>query len=119
MVYADGVYYKTVFYGVEIATEELERLLARASEKIDEATYNRSRHFDSLSDYEREMIRKATCAEAEAIFTYGEADIDLSGYSIGDVSISMSNGGNGYGNGLISKKAIKYLNNTRLMSRIL
>lgn len=118
MVYADGTYYKTVFYGVEIETEELERLLARASEKVDEATYNRSRHFNDLSDYEKEMIRKATCSEAEALYTYGEYDVNLSGYSIGDVSISMSNDAD-CGNGLISKKAIKYLSNTRLVSRIL
>lgn len=118
MTYADGVYYKTQYFGVEIGTEELERLLARASEKIDEATYNRSRKFDSLSDYEKEMLQKATCAEAEALHTYGDYDINLNSYSIGDVSISMSNGAN-EGNGLISKKAIKYLSNTRLMSRIL
>lgn len=118
MTYADATYYKTEFYGVEIGTEELERLLARASEKIDEATYNRSRHFDSLSDYEKEMVKKATCAEAEALFTYGEYDVNLSGYSIGDVSISMSNDA-GCNNGLISNKAFKYLKNTRLFNRVL
>lgn len=118
MTYTDGIYYKTVYYGVEIDTEELERLLARASEKIDEATYNRSKHFESLSEYEQEMIKKATCAEAEALYTYGEYDVNLASYSIGDVSISMSNDANG-GTGLISKKAYKYLSNTRLISRIL
>lgn len=118
MTYADAVYYKTVYYGVEIEAGELERLLARASEKIDEATFNRSRYFDKLSDYEKEMIQKATCAEAEALHAYGEYDVDLASYSVGDVSISMSNGANG-GSGLISKKAYKYLSNTRLTSRIL
>lgn len=117
MTYADATYYKTVYFGVEIEND-LERLLARASEKIDAATYNRSRHFNELSDFEQEMIMKATCAEAEAIFTYGEYDVNLSGYNIGDVSISMSNDAD-CGNGLISKKAIKYLSNTRLVSRIL
>lgn len=118
MTYADGIFYKTQYYGVEIETAELERLLARASEKIDEATYNRSRHFDSLSEYEQEMIKKATCAEAEALHTYGEYDVNLASYSIGDVSVSMSNDGNN-GTSLISKKAYKYLSNTRLISRIL
>ena len=118
MTYADAVYYKTVYYGVEIEAGELPRLLARASEKIDEATFNRSRYFDKLSDYEKEMIQKATCAEAEALHAYGEYDVDLASYSVGDVSISMSNGANG-GSGLISKKAYKYLSNTRLICRIL
>ena len=118
MTYADAVYYKTVYYGVEIEAGELERLLARASEKIDEATYNRSRYFESLSEYEKEMIQKATCAEAEALHTYGDYDVNLASYSIGDVSISMSNDGNN-GTSLISKKAYKYLSNTRLISRIL
>lgn len=124
MAYADGTYYKTVFYGVEIPDEDLERLLARASEKIDYATYNRSRHFDDLSEYEQEMIQKATCSEAEAIYTYGDNDdgvAGLSGYSIGDVSVSL--GGqdtiNSITGGLVSIKAYKYLKNTRLVSRIL
>lgn len=116
MVYADGTYYKTVYYGTIIPDENLERLLARASEKIDEATFNRSR-FLKLSEYETEMLKKATCAEAEAINEYGESDIDLASYSIGDVSLSL-NSANG-SSGLISKKAFKYLSNTRLMSRIL
>lgn len=118
MTYADAIFYKTVYFGVEIESDELERLLARASEKVDEATFNRSRKFESLSEYEKEMIQKATCAEAEALHNYGEYDIDLASYSVGDVSVSMSNGVNG-GTGLISKKAYKYLSNTRLTSRIL
>lgn len=124
MAYADGTYYKTVFYGVEIPDEELERLLARASEKIDYATYNRSRHFDDLSEYEQEMIQKATCSEAEAIYTYGDGDDGVNGlgsYSIGDVSVSLgsSNSTQNTTGGLVSIKAYKYLKNTRLVSRIL
>ncbi len=116
MVYADATYYKTVFYGTIIPDENLERLLARASEKIDEATFNRSRTL-TLSEYEKEMLQKATCAEAEALQEYGECDADLASYSIGDVSLSFNSSNNG--SGLVSTKAFKYLSRTRLMSRIL
>lgn len=124
MTYANGHYYKTKYYGVDIPDEDLERLLARASEKIDHATFNRSRDFDILSEYEQEMIKKAACAEAEAIFEYGDND-DLVGglasYAIGDVSVSLGQTGIGssYTHGLVSLKAFKYLANTRLTSLII
>ena len=142
MAYTDGFYYVTSYYGKDIPTTtqedraELERLIARASEKIDEATYNRSRDWDRLSEYEQEMVKKAVCAEAEALYSYGEdaagaaatmAAGEISGYTIGDVHVSFATGGSSSSStsvtasslGLLSEKAAKYLNNTRLISRIL
>lgn len=129
MAYATATYYKGAYYGNEIPCDtpeeraELERLLARASEHIDDATWNRSRNFSQLSEYEQEMIRKATCAEAEAIYENGDDSISgsISSYSIGDVSISLGGSGDGSNNSLnlLSEKSAKYLKNTRLASRIL
>lgn len=116
MAYADSTYYKTVFYGELIPDERLERLLARASEKIDEATFNLPR-FLKLSDYEVEMLKKATCAEAEALEEYGEDDAPINSYSVGDISVSVDSFASR--GGLISSKAFKYLSNTRLMTRII
>ena len=115
MQYADSIFYKNTYYGNTIPDDELERLLARASEKIDLYTYNRSREFSSLSLFEQEAIQKATCAEADAIYVYGDQDVNLGSYSIGDVSIS----GTTTQSILLSQKAETYLKNTRLTSAIL
>jgi len=116
MVYVDAFYYKSEYFGEIEDDTQLARLLARASEKIDIITFNRSRNFEKLSQYEQEMIKKAVCCEADAINEYGEQDISLASYSIGDVSISNNTGAQ---ETLISKKAQSYLANTRLLSRIL
>lgn len=129
MAYATSTYYIGVYYGTTIPVEtpedraELERLLARASEHIDDATYNRSRNYEQLSEYEKEMISKATCAEAEAIYEYGDESVNnsISSYSIGDVSISLNANGDSSNSGLnlLSEKSAKYLKNTRLSSRLI
>lgn len=116
MIYADAFYYKSQYFGEIEDDTELARLLSRASEKIDTITFNRSRNFDKLSAYEQEMIKKATCCEADALHEYGEQDVNLASYSIGDVSISNNVNVN---DTLISKRAMTYLSNTRLLSRIL
>ena len=116
MTYADSFYYKSEFFGEIEDDTEIARLLARASEKIDTITFNRSRDFDKLSTYEQEQIKKAVCCEADALHEYGEQDVNLASYSIGDVSISNNANVN---DTLISKRAQTYLSNTRLMSRIL
>lgn len=116
MIYADVFYYKTMYYGKIEDENELNRVLERASEKIDAVTFNRSRNFMNLSSFEKEMIQKACCSEADAIYEYGEQDIGLGSYSIGDVSISSSTSNS---DTLMSMKAQAYLNNTNLVCRIL
>lgn len=141
MSYADTHYYLTEYFGREIPTDtiedraNLERLLARSSQKIDEATFNRSRNWDALSDYERHQVKMAVCAEAEALYANGDNDSgagsvaagEISSYSIGDVTVNYATGGSSSSSvttsaktlGLLSEKAARYLNNTRLISRIL
>lgn len=115
MQYADSLFYKNVYFGDIIPDDKLERMLCRASEKIDQYTYNRSRDFDSLGSFEQEAVSKAVCAEADAIYVYGDQDVNLGNYSIGDVSIS----GTTTQSILLSQKAETYLKNTRLTSAIL
>jgi hypothetical protein len=127
MGYANATYYKTSYYGTAIPSDtaqeltELERLLNRASELVDDATYNRSRAFEELSEYEQEMIRKATCAEAESLYEFGDDGNagNINSYSIGDVSVSMDNSSDDFASNFLSEKSIKYLKNTMLISRLL
>lgn len=94
MAYADVDYYKTEYGGTVIPHEGLPAHLSRASDQIDALTYNRIRGrggFDNLSCYQQECVQKAVCAQADFNAQYGAyADMPLTGYSIGDVSLSFA-----------------------------
>lgn len=115
MFYADADYYKNDWNGDTIPDAELSKYLKRASAKVDIVTYNRTANFENLSEYEQNKVRQATCAEADALYTYGENDTNISSYSIGDVSVSMGNSSDV----LTSAIAMQYLNLTNLTSRII
>lgn len=115
MMYASADYYKNDWCGDTIPDAELSKYLTRASAKIDVATYNRTADFENLSDYEKNKVRQAVCAEADALYTYGENDVNIASYSIGDVSVSMGDSPDV----LTSAIAIQYLNLTNLTSRII
>lgn len=115
MMYASADYYKNDWCGDTIPDVELSKYLTRASAKIDVATYNRTADFENLSDYEKNKVRQAVCAEADALYTYGENDVNIASYSIGDVSVSMGDNPDV----LTSAIAIQYLNLTNLTSRII
>lgn len=92
MAYADASFYKTEYGGSAIPYEALAGHLSRASDQIDALTYNRirARGFDNLTFFQQECIQKAVCAQAEFNAQYGAyADMPLTGYSIGDVSLSF------------------------------
>lgn len=93
-MYADADYYKREYSGNAIPDEILLAHLSRASDQIDALTYNRIRGrggFDNLSCYQQECVQKAVCAQAEFNAQYGAyADMPLTGYSIGDVSLSFA-----------------------------
>lgn len=116
MVYADATYYKDNWHGTVIPDEELDKYLMRASLKVDIATYNRTQDFERLSEYEQNKVRQAVCAEAEAVYEYGENETNIASYSIGDVSVSM---GTGTSEVLTSAIAVQYLNLTNLTCRII
>lgn len=115
MMYASADYYKNDWCGDTIPDAELDKYLTRASAKVDVATYNRTADFENLSNYEQNKVRQAVCAEADALYTYGENDVNVASYSIGDVSVSMGDNKNS----LISSIAIEYLNLTNLTCRII
>ena len=115
MVYTDATYYKDNWHGTVIPDEELDKYLMRASLKVDIATYNRTLDFENLSEYEKNKVQQAVCAEAEAIYKYGENESNVASYSIGDVSVSLNAGTSA----LTSAIAVQYLNLTNLTCRII
>ena len=73
MAYVDYQYYKDVFKG-DLDEETATKLLEEASDQVDRLTYGRirKREFESLTEYQQEMIKKAVCHQAEFINNYGE-----------------------------------------------
>jgi len=119
-MYADVNYYKIEYGGTVISTEALATHLSRASDQIDALTYNRIRGrggLDNLSCYQQECVKKAVCAQAEFNAQYGAyADMPLTGYSIGDVSLSLATEKI---NGVATNRdVLQYLSQTGLTCRV-
>lgn len=80
-----------------IEADELTAALTRASRHIDILTFNRIVRdgFDSLTDYQKDVIREVVCAQAD--FEAENEDLissAVSNYSINGVSVSFGNAWN-------------------------
>lgn len=117
-MYIDYSYYKDTYKG-NLESEALEKLIEDASFDIDRLTYGRIRKkgFEKLTEFQKELVRKAMCYQIDFIHTYGEYfNIPLTGFSVGDVSLSLEN--SNIRNGInASKKTLDYLLQSGLMSR--
>lgn len=116
MAYVDYDYYKNTFKG-SLCIESIERLLGEASDQIDRLTYGRIRRkgFENLTEFQQEMIKKAVCYQAEFLANYGDyLSSPLSGFSIGDVSLSFNDNQVGV---IADKRALDCLTQTGLTSR--
>lgn len=93
-------------------------LLELASSKVDELTFNRIRAIgiDNLTDFQREMVEKATLSQAKYYEDYGTEADSLSSISVGSFSIGMNNSGGDYKG--VSASTITYLKQTGLMCRV-
>ena len=119
MAYVDYEYYRDTYKGTleeNVAT----KLLEEASDQVDRLTYGRirARGFNNLTEYQQEMIKKAVCHQAEFINNNGEyLSSPLSGFSIGDVSLSFGKENQGPGGVIADKKTLDYLSQTGLTVR--
>jgi hypothetical protein len=119
MSYADADYYKYTYGGNVIPDEALNSQLTKASDQVDSLTYNRIRAvgFDRLTEYQQGCVKKAVCTQADFTAQYGAyADMPLTGYKVGDVSLSFSGE---KVNGVATTKAVlNYLGQTGLTTRV-
>ena len=69
--YADYTFYTTTYLGTAIASADFARLALRASQVIDNATFNRAAAIVTADEDDEtiELIQMATCAVAEEIQT--------------------------------------------------
>ena len=119
IAYVDYEYYRDTFGG-DLEETEAKRLLEEASDQVDRLTYGRirARGFNNLTEYQQEMVKKAVCYQVDFINSYGDyLNTPLSGYSIGDVSLSFSQENQGAGGIMADKKTLNYLSQTGLTVR--
>lgn len=119
MAYVDYNYYIDTYKG-SLDEDAATKLLEEASDQVDRLTYGRIRKkgFDNLTEYQQGLIKKAVCYQAEFINAYGEyLNMPLSGFSAGDISLSLNKDNQGPGGIIADKKTLDYLAQTGLSSR--
>lgn len=91
--YVNIEYYLNTFKGNTIPENELDNFLLKASEKVDELTFNRivKIGFDNLTDFQKEKIQRAICLHADYIFENGTEIGLISSYSVLDINVSVDN----------------------------
>lgn len=94
LLYTDDNYYMNVYLGNIIEPKEIKRHLKLAQEKIDSITHNRivKIGFDKLTDFQKQKIKEAVCAQADYIYENGysnENNSDVASYKVLDISVSM------------------------------
>lgn len=72
MAYTDIEFYKTKYYGDTVPDESIEKYLEKASDRIDNITFDRL--VDGLPDDERAQtkVKKAVCAVADCLYQIDE-----------------------------------------------
>ena len=90
-LYADEEYYSNTFEGTLIPDDDIEKYLKLAQEKIDDITFNRivGIGFENLTDFQKDCIQKAVCYQAEHFFENGVNSLNVSSYSVLDISINV------------------------------
>lgn len=91
--YVDIDYYLNTFKGNTIPENDLDKSLLKASEKIDELTFNRivKIGFDNLTDFQKEKIQRAICLHADYIYENGTEMGQISSFSVLDINVSVDN----------------------------
>ena len=116
-MYADKQYYRETFKGIPVEDDaELERLLMRASDHIDNVTNYRLKgvEFNTLADFFQEQVKKAVCAQVEYVTQSGGLDSFGSG-DVTRVSVGQFSYQNGSSGSDMSNQALNYLKPTGLL----
>lgn len=128
MPYIDASYYLDDFKGEPAATpDELDKLIARASDLIDQVTGYHIKDFDKLPIFVQDLVKKATAYQVEfyilnggaAAVDSGEAS-DLTSVTVGAFSYSgggQSSSGSASNAGRVSPSALECLVPTGLLYR--
>ncbi|HEY5523232.1 MAG TPA: hypothetical protein VIK21_08580 [Desulfuromonadaceae bacterium] len=117
--YADLTFYKDTYGGTVIPDVDFTAAMIRGSREVDRAASFKIGIID-WPEFTRNQIKLAACAQAEYDYQYGElaqAMNAVGSYSIGDISVSSSQGAGLVTGSGISVEAEAYLLPTGLLYR--
>lgn len=124
MSYADEKTYLSLseMYGFLMTDPlEIKRNISLAQVKIDELTFGRIRKkgFENLTDFQRDMISRAVCAQADYIAENGFDDgQSVESYSVLDISVSVGDSKSESGRIGVSALALSLLRLSGLTERL-
>ena len=118
--YVEAEYYISSFKGKTIPTDELDKFLKLASNKVDTLTFNRIVYlgFDNLTEFQKNHIKDAICYQAEYMFENGVEALNLKSYSVLDISVSIDEKKTTASKYGASEVAYDLLEKTGLMCRV-
>lgn len=121
--YITKEYYTDIFKGTAVPSEEVEKYLELAEEKINDITFNRivKIGFNNLTSFQQENIQKAICKQAEYYFENGiNSFSSVSSYSVLDITVNVDNSSKTEAQKAgMCEFAYMYINKTGLASRLL
>lgn len=91
--YVNSEYYLNTYKGNTIPANDLDSYLLKASEKVDELTFNRivKIGFNNLTDFQKEKVQRAVCLHADHMYQNGTEMGQITSYSVLDISVSIDN----------------------------
>jgi hypothetical protein len=116
MAYVNSDYYKNTFKGTLIPDASLDSYLQRASDTVDELTYQSisSTGLSNLTTFQQGKVKMAVCYQAEHLYNYGDTPATgLKSYSAGDNSVNFGDNSDIR----YSRLAVDYLMSTGLLYR--
>ena len=99
--------------------DEVQRRLCDASRKIDELTFGRIRAkgLEKLTSFQRDCVTYAVCQQAAYLRDHADSEGDLTGYSVGDISVTVGQTGGEAAQLAVSAAALSVLRQSGLMDR--
>ncbi len=91
--YVNSEYYLNSYKGKTIPAVDIDSYLLKASEKVDELTFNRivKIGFNNLTDFQKEKVQRAVCLHADCIYENGTEMGLISSYSVLDINVTVDN----------------------------
>lgn len=116
--YADFTFYRDDFLGEKIPEDKFSHYALRASERIDELTFNRLKNVADIP----EEVKSACCAAAEVLYISDcaseKSEKGISSEKVGEYSVNYASASGQASDRNVSAAVRRYLLHTGLMCKV-
>ena len=116
--YADFTFYRDDFLGEKIPEDKFSQYALRASERIDELTFNRLKNAEDIP----EEVKSACCAAAEMLYISDcaseKSEKGISSEKVGEYSVNYASASGQASGRNVSAAVRRYLLHTGLMCKV-